>query len=184
MSAQLAWLHRDDWTFEDLAGLPDDGYRYEILDGRLHVTPPPETRHQDVIENLRDIIRPRLPDGMRFKVGQGLRVPVLGPERYVIPDAVIVTGSRPDLYWAPENVVTAIEVTSPGSQLDDRGNKKELYCEAGIEQYLLVDLAQERVTSYGLERGEYVVSWVLDRDTDPVGTWLGGHRFETLLRDA
>jgi hypothetical protein len=29
------------WTFADLEELPDDGYRYEIIDGSLHVSPPP-----------------------------------------------------------------------------------------------------------------------------------------------
>ena len=36
------------WTYEMLETLPDDGNRYEIIDGELHVTPPPGFRHQSV----------------------------------------------------------------------------------------------------------------------------------------
>jgi Uma2 family endonuclease len=39
-------------TYEDYAELPDDGRRYEILDGELEVSPAPSTRHQGVLGNL------------------------------------------------------------------------------------------------------------------------------------
>jgi Uma2 family endonuclease len=40
------------WTFADLEELPDDGYRYEIIDGSLHVSPPPTPRHQSITHLL------------------------------------------------------------------------------------------------------------------------------------
>ncbi len=33
------------WTLADLEGLPDDGNRYEIIDGELHVTTVPHVWH-------------------------------------------------------------------------------------------------------------------------------------------
>src|SRR5438093_10521757 len=39
-------------TYEDYVGLPDDGRRYEILDGELEVSPAPAPRHQGVSRNL------------------------------------------------------------------------------------------------------------------------------------
>ncbi|WP_432545080.1 Uma2 family endonuclease [Kineococcus sp. SYSU DK002] len=78
-------LHRE-WTFDDLLALPDDGYRYEILDGQLIVTPPPSVVHQDVIDNLREALTGTVPGGWRLTTGVGVRMPRLGPERYVIPD--------------------------------------------------------------------------------------------------
>ena len=41
-------LRRDDWTLADLARLPEDEYRYEIIDGELVVSPPATNFHQRV----------------------------------------------------------------------------------------------------------------------------------------
>ncbi len=40
------------WTVDDLAQLPDDGNRYEILHGELLVTPLPSNSHQGVAGRL------------------------------------------------------------------------------------------------------------------------------------
>ena len=49
------------WTFADLEELPDDGYRYEIIDGSLHVSPAPTARHQSIAHLLGVICRMRCP---------------------------------------------------------------------------------------------------------------------------
>lgn len=123
----LSVLHRE-WAFEDLLTLPEDGYRYEIMDGQLVVTPPPSVVHQDVIDNLRAALSRTVPGGWRVKTGVGMRVPRLGPERDVIPD-LASAGPRPARSYAPEAVHVAVEVTSASTELRDRGSEKEL-CEA------------------------------------------------------
>ena len=45
------------WTVDDLAALPDDGMRYEIIDGELFVTPSPSWRHGDAVMTLAYILR-------------------------------------------------------------------------------------------------------------------------------
>jgi Uma2 family endonuclease len=40
------------WTYEDWLRLPDDGFRYEVLDGELYMTPPPAIKHQMALRNL------------------------------------------------------------------------------------------------------------------------------------
>ena len=35
------------WTAEMARALPDDGNRYEVIDGELFVTPSPTLRHQE-----------------------------------------------------------------------------------------------------------------------------------------
>jgi Uma2 family endonuclease len=40
------------WTYDEFARLPDDGNRYEVIAGKLYVTPAPGTRHQRVVTNL------------------------------------------------------------------------------------------------------------------------------------
>lgn len=44
------------WTSADLALLPDKGKRYEIVDGKLLVTPAPHWKHQKVLATLRSVV--------------------------------------------------------------------------------------------------------------------------------
>ncbi|WP_328294816.1 Uma2 family endonuclease [Kineococcus sp. NBC_00420] len=165
-------LHRE-WAFEDLLTLPDDGYRYEIMDGQLIVTPPPPVVHQDVIDNLRAELGRRVAPDVRVKTGVGVRVPRMGPERYVIPDLLVASGARPALHYEPESVRLAVEVTSPSTELRDRGSKKELYEAHGVACYLLVDLSAEAVTCWELERGEYRLQWRMTASTPGEGLLAG-----------
>src|SRR3954471_23994841 len=45
------------WTVEMLDALPDDGNRYEIIDGELYVTPAPSDVHQLIVGALHDRLR-------------------------------------------------------------------------------------------------------------------------------
>ena len=47
-----------DWTAERWPALPEDGKRYEVLDGELWVTPSPTSRHNAVAEEFYDAARP------------------------------------------------------------------------------------------------------------------------------
>ncbi|WP_369055677.1 Uma2 family endonuclease [Kineococcus terrestris] len=179
--AEVDLLHRD-WTFEDLARLPDDGFRYEVLDGQLVVTPPPTPEHQDVLDNLKALLAPRVRGRCLVKTGVGLRVPRLGPERYVVPDLSLVTGPRPPLYYEPEAVLLVVEVESPGTRLRDRGTKRVLYEEHGIGEYWLADLEAQRLTSHRLRAGAYEVAWRMEGDV-PGADLLDGVRFADLLAE-
>ncbi|MGH3491262.1 MAG: Uma2 family endonuclease [Actinopolymorphaceae bacterium] len=65
----------DFWTEDDLAALPDDGHRYEIIDGSLIVNPPSTSRHQSVVANLLAVLREAAPPGWRILHEVGIRVP-------------------------------------------------------------------------------------------------------------
>ena len=54
---EVAWLPREELTVEDVARLPDDGHRYEIVDGSLIVSPPPSLRHQFIAARLTELLR-------------------------------------------------------------------------------------------------------------------------------
>src|SRR5664280_927897 len=61
------------WTVEDLAALPDDGLRYELIDGALLVTPPPGPRHQIAAYQLAKVLEAALPPHLRLLPGPGCR---------------------------------------------------------------------------------------------------------------
>ncbi|WP_380170758.1 Uma2 family endonuclease [Kineococcus sp. DHX-1] len=177
----VSLLHRE-WVFEDLLALPDDGYRYEILDGQLIVTPPPSVLHQDVIDNLQPPLLGRVPEEWRLKTGVGVRMPRLGPERYVIPDLLAASGPRPERYYEPEAVRLVVEVASASTELRDAGSKKALYEAHGVPTYLLVDPAARTLIAWELAGGAYRTAWRMTEDV-PGRDLLAGVRLGELTAE-
>jgi len=65
MSAEILLTKQGLWTLADLDGLPDDGRRYEIIDGSLLVSPPPSNDHQLLAFELASLLRSAQPAGYR-----------------------------------------------------------------------------------------------------------------------
>lgn len=125
-------------TIEDLLALPEDGLRHELLDGEHVVTPSPRRRHQDVLLRLFMAVNAALrehPELAVYPVDADIR---LGPRTLVQPDLFIVP--RAEVEWAdtPPPLLAA-EVLSSSTAARDRGKKRQLYLEAGVEEYWIVD---------------------------------------------
>ncbi|QLQ37405.1 Uma2 family endonuclease [Micromonospora robiginosa] len=125
------------WQEEDLSDLPEDGNRYEIIDGSLHVTPPALPEHHELADDIRMALRQVAPEGWRVIREIGVRV----PEGNLIPDITVLKSDAPrKQMWAePANVALVIEVESPNSRRHDRFTKPALYAEAGILHYWRVE---------------------------------------------
>lgn len=115
---------------EDIWDTPEDGNRYEVIDGELYVTPPPVFSHQNVVSNLLAVVAPVV---RRDNLGKIVPAPVgvvLGPEAGVQPDIVFVRRERFDIIsergieGAPDLVV---EVLSPSTRGRDQGVKMRQY---------------------------------------------------------
>ena len=145
-------------TVADLEGIPDDGNRYELIEGELYVSRAPGLTHQIVSDNIVHLIRSYLD---RHPIGIivstiGL---ILSDYNGVIPDIVffrhedydrLVSNER--LYSAPELVV---EILSSGSEniRRDRVAKHRLYAKYGVKEYWMVDRDQLTVEVYRLKDG-------------------------------
>jgi Uma2 family endonuclease len=139
------------WTVEMLDALPDDGQRYEIIDGELFVTPAPSDVHQLVAGEfyfrLRSYLRPS-------NVARGIMSPadVRRGDRTrnrVQPDVFAVRlhdGKRPAYPYSLTDLILAIEVASPSNPIYDYQVKRELYLSNGIPEYWIVN-ADARVVS-------------------------------------
>ncbi|GAA5152447.1 Uma2 family endonuclease [Pseudonocardia eucalypti] len=124
-------------TVDDLAGMPDDGRRYELLDGVLIVSPAPGRRHQRVIVLLGMRLEVACPDEMELLIApfavQPSRSTELQPDLLVAREADLTDKNLPT---AP---LLAVEVLSPSTTLYDLHTKKAAYERMGVASYWLVD---------------------------------------------
>ncbi len=156
---------RGEWTYEDYARLPNDQWRYEIIQGELHMSPAPRTRHQKI--------------GLQLKIalGQFVYEHHLG-EVYDAPidvilsdratDEIIASPVQPDILFIAQErldivqekyIVGApdliIEILSPSNWLDDRRDKYTVYEAAGVREYWIVDPDNSTVEVFVLRDDQY-----------------------------
>jgi Uma2 family endonuclease len=148
-------------TVDQLADYPmDDGNRYELIDGALHVTTQPHLEHQEIVNELAYRLTAW---NKQTRAGRVIPAPgVIFSERdAVAPDlvwlskeraAVVLTPDDGKLHGAPDLV---IEVLSQGSANErrDREIKRDLYDRYGVEEYWVVDRFTRRVDVYRRQEG-------------------------------
>ena len=142
-------------TVEDLDAMPEDGNRYEVIEGELHVSRAPDFIHQVVITNFAVSIGTYLktnPVGV-VVVGPGV---IFGAIDGVIPDAIYMSHERRTailqegrLRAAPELI---LEVVSPGTEnvRRDRVAKRQLYAKYGVQEYWVADPQTQSIEVYRL----------------------------------
>ena len=145
------------WTSRDLEILPDDGKRYEIVDGELYVSKQPHWHHQFVCNRIWELLQTW---SRQTKAGMANSAPglIFDDDDDVAPDVVWISQERlakslhPDgkLHAAPE---LAIEVLSPGTMNErrDREIKLKLYSRRGILEYWVVSWQDRRLDVYRRE---------------------------------
>ncbi|WP_330184815.1 Uma2 family endonuclease [Nocardia sp. NBC_01503] len=123
----------DRWTAADLDHLPENGLRYEVLNGQLVVNAVPTPSHQWLVSRLADMLDQALP--VEHVTIQG--VGILVGEDEPIPDLLIATGPIPwdDRGIPADQIVLAVEVVSRSTTVADRVVKPLLYAAAGIPTY-------------------------------------------------
>jgi Uma2 family endonuclease len=131
-----------------------EGYRAELIDGEIVVTPPPDGNHGRTIWRILQQIGRSSSTEMDFAPEAGLIVPSRGipDEGRFIPDAVFAPAELDVFHDAPswmsvDGIELVLEVTSSRPELD-RNAKRRGYAGAGIPLYLLVDRQQRRVTLF------------------------------------
>ena len=134
---------RRQWTVDDLQDLPDDGQRYEVIDGELFVTSAPSYDHQAAVGMLYRRLAEYLE---RERIGYALVAPadvVFSPVRGVQPDVFVVplvSGRRPKSFSDVGQLLLAVEVLSPSTAREDRVVKRALYRDEGVPEFWIVDM--------------------------------------------
>ena len=126
-------------TWQDVQQLPDDGRRYEAIEGDLYVTPAPSIRHQRISMRLvlsLDQLLVRPGHGELFHGPVGVEFPAT--EEGVQPDIVFVSKKRSGIVaekWMMGPPDLVIEILSPTTARRDRGIKLRLYERQGVAEY-------------------------------------------------
>ncbi len=146
------------FTADDIWDTPDDGNRYEVIEGVLYVTPAPSWQHQHGLSKLHVLLGQHVyPLGL----GQIVQAPagvVLDEDTAVQPDLVYVSRERAGIILergiegATDLVV---EVLAPSTQSRDRGIKMQRYAAAGVPHYWILDTAHRRLEVHRLGPSGY-----------------------------
>jgi len=132
--------HAAPFTVHDLFEMPDDGNRYEVLEGSLIVSPAPTPAHQLAADRLRALLVAAAPPDLKVLTTVTVR---LGDDGTGFVPDVVVTPTSPEEMGAfldPHEVLAVVEVVSPGSRTQDRTIKAEEYAAVGIPSYWRVEL--------------------------------------------
>lgn len=131
------------WTVDDLRDLPDDGKRYEVVDGVLLVSPSPSLPHQRAVGELYVLLH-RYVAGLNIEVFMAPSAITWAADTEVQPDILAVrrAGSRPLAHFEDvQHLALAVEVLSPSTTRADRDIKRRKYQARGVETYWIVNTA-------------------------------------------
>ena len=129
------------WTREEVLALPDDGNRYELVDGELLVSPSPSGIHQRAILGLFRLIDPYV---RANRIGAVSIAPAdldLGSGQVVQPDLFVgaMVAGREPIEWAEFGIpVLVVEILSPNTYRHDRLTKRRRYQRSLVPDYWLV----------------------------------------------
>jgi len=154
-----AWPAQGQWTYEDYCRLPEDGWIYEVIEGELYMSPAPRPRHQKSSGKLfaqLDYFCTKHDLGEVYDAPIDVILP--GRANPVQPDVLFIAKRRlriikeERIEGAPDLVV---EVLSPWNWTTDRRKKFQIYAQAGVREYWIVDPEARTIEVFTLKRSAY-----------------------------
>lgn len=127
---------------DDIWAAPDDGMRYEVIDGDLYVSKSPSWSHQLGLSRLHVRLANHIDANGLGKIVEGPVGVILDAETAVQPDLVYISRERAGSISergveGPPDLV--VEVLSPSTEATDRTVKMRRYAAAGVPHYWLLD---------------------------------------------
>ena len=142
--------------YSDLLAAPDDGKRYELVQGHLFVTSSPSPLHQRISRRLQRQLEDYFHDR---SIGEVFNAPIdliLTHQDVLVPDLVVVTQPQHITKRGIEGPpLVVVEILSPSTQKQDRGTKAQRYAELDVEHYWIVDPAKQRLECHRLTEGAF-----------------------------
>lgn len=146
------------WTYDDYAALPDDGQRYEVIEGVLYMVPSPGELHQRSSTRFVGYLMMHIE---LTGLGRVYHAPFdveLNPITVVQPDVIVVLNQRTQII-TPRGIQggpdLVIEIASPSTATHDRSRKLRAYEQAGVREYWLADPFAHTIELLVLEGKHY-----------------------------
>ena len=148
------------FTYDDFLSFPNpnEGTRYEIINGELFMSPAPKPLHQDIVGNLFFLIKSHV---TKHELGKVYFSPidiVLSFTTIVEPDLIFISNERKHII-VEKNIIEApdfvVEVLSPSNKKYDEVQKKNLYQQFGVKEYWIVDAEKQTISQFILEGKMY-----------------------------
>jgi Uma2 family endonuclease len=168
------------WTIEDLEGFPDNGNRYEIIDGELFVTRSPHLEHQFAVGAVHAELRQW---SKQSQLGMAAIAPgvIFSEADAVIPDVIWISTDRLSevldesghLTGAPELVVEVLS-ESAADKKRDRETKLKQYSIHGVIEYWIVDRWLKSIEVYRRDNGLLKKAMTLYESDDLTSPLLPG----------
>lgn len=140
-------------TVEDLEAMPDDGQRYELIDGVLIVSAMPVPLHQRMGFLLTRVLDDAAPPGIWVLGPVDVQ---LGERTMVEPDVVVAPKAAFNEKRLPRAPLLAVEILSPSTAVNDLNVKFARYERAGIPSYWVLDPGRPSLVAWELRNGRYV----------------------------
>ncbi|WP_347272952.1 Uma2 family endonuclease [Candidatus Kuenenia sp.] len=148
------------YTYEDYAKLPE-GSPYQLIGGKLIMTPAPSTYHQEISKRLEYLLYEYAE--LKQKLGKVFDAPIdvyFEEEETYQPDIIFISNDRigiikkEKIEGAPDII---IEILSPSTAYYDLVHKKDIYAKHGVKEYWIVDPIEKWVESYKNENGKFIL---------------------------
>lgn len=145
-------------SYDEYCLLPDDGKRYQVLEGELFVSPAPRPQHQRVLFHLARLLQEHVEENGLGEVFISPIDVILEPMTIVQPDIVFVGSDQADIVTdlniqGPPDL--CIEVISPTTGLIDRHAKRNIYARLGVREYWIIDTNRQVIAVYALQDHDY-----------------------------
>ena len=133
------------YTVDEIESWPEDGNRYELLDGVLLVTPSPGAPHQLVATRITVALAGFVTEWPDVNVASP-GVIIVRPKVELQPDVLVFRKPRGETRWEKfTEHLLAVEVQSPSTKVYDRDYKRSAYLSLGVKEVWRVDLDREIV---------------------------------------
>src|SRR5215831_14780950 len=168
-------------TVEDLDLMPDDGNRYELVGGELHLSKTPGMIHQTTSGNVYYIIESFL---RQNPIGVVVATPgvIFSNIDVVIPDLVFMESETVRMVVQADRIRgapdLAIEILSPGAENARRYRvaKRYLYAKFRVKEYWVVDPVARLIEIYRLDGAALMLSATLGENEEITSTLLPGYK--------
>lgn len=137
------------YTVADLELMPDDGRRYELIDGMLFVSPAPGFRHQKMVAQMVVRLERVCPEGLHV-----LPAPFavqIANDTEVQPDVLVARDEDFTEKNLPVAPLLAVEILSPSTTLYDLNTKKAAYQRMRVANYWIIDPLDPRLIAFELD---------------------------------